>query len=298
MKLEQYQKRYLEELAKVKEPAIRTFVDRAEAVLPKTYRPLYEKIYRDLGIIIMNGTFLGDPFLVAAKETLSAKGISVSLWVKYIVLSGILIPLYAAQKSKNKTVENSVRGVIKVIEDVVSVAERGAIKEEVLTEGILRSIFTRIKNIFVKAIKKLSIAVVSVLSAIISIYNDIFALITAPTRKIVNAIPGGKYIVNGALSVFQGLTLTPTVSAIIRIHNVLTNPTIVQSSVLVKKVVTGEVWKELDKMFDDISRDIDWSEVDKFFEQYEKEELATSSKPSTTSNEEEVGVEKELGSLT
>jgi len=264
---------YIVELRNASAPVMKEFVAKTEKSVPKILHSLYRDVTRDIMSIYLLGYALNLEFATQVAQILKQKGISLALWARFVALMGYIIPLYAAIKENKKKAEKALRENINQLHIfVVSLrqAEKSpSVKESsghILVEGFLKSILTKVKNVFVNGAKKVGLAIVDVASAIVSIYNDIFSLITLPIRKVADRIPGGSFLLQKVdpkwLTLISG---SPVLVGVISIHKTLTSPMVRQGVQLVKDFRSGELFKKIDNLVGSFMQEIpesDWKEID------------------------------------
>ena len=261
---------YVESLKQSTAPAIREFVSKAEKSIPKSLHPLYKDVVRDIMTVYLVGYTLKQEYAIKVLSILKSKNIALSAWAKSVALMGYIIPLYAAQKENKKNTERSVRDSINQLHTFAlslrQVERSPQVSESVLVEGFLKSVLTKVKNAFVSSMKKLGLAIVDVASSIVSIYNDIFSLITLPAQKIASRIPGGQLLLQKVdprwLTLLSG---SPVLTGVISLHTALTSPIVKQSATVVRELRSGELFKKIDNLVNEFMREVpedEWKQID------------------------------------
>jgi len=257
--------KFLQEFQKTSKTALEAFVDKAESVLPHTLLPTYKQLVQDAAKVLTLGYLSDDPQLRALADMMNSKHISITLLSKYIVLVGFMLPLASAQS--NPATAKKVQAAIREFHSYVSQLSNIKVSQEgeVLIEGFIKNILTKIKDALWSALKKVGMAIAVTLSALIRLYNTIFERITAPLRSVISRLPGGEYITSASFSAFTSLTTSPLLGAALTIHKALTSPIAVGGARLVSMIQKGTLWQNLDKMFEDIEKEVGFEDIDKEF---------------------------------
>lgn len=267
---------YIASLRKSSAQAIAEYVRAGEHALPKEYVQQYTTLYKALTKLLVAHRLTDDKESIALWETLRAKKIPITLWAKYTALAAFILPLIASRKTQNaqqtQALETLIKNIIQISTTLSSQPDQ--VKEQFVfvQEGILGRTFGRVKSVIVSAAKSVLSGVALFASTLIQVYNNVFSFLMSPVRKVVNAVPGGDLMLKAALTPFLSLNLTPTVLAVLKVHNLITHPTVAKTAPMVRKMVTGSIWKELDSMLENLSKEIEIDDLDKLLAEEEKPE--------------------------
>jgi hypothetical protein len=261
---------FLRQFQRTTRSALEVFVDRAESTIPTSLIPTYKQLAQDAAKLLTLGYLSDDPTMRTLADMMESKKISIPLMARYLVMVGFVLPLASAQSqpSEARKVLSAIKEFHNTVEQLstIKVSQEGLL----LSESLIGDIVRRIKDAIFNVVKKIGAAIAYTLSALIRLYNAIFEKITASVKSLASKLPGGEHLLSAGLSAFTSLNVSPLITAAVTVHKALTSPIAACGARLVYALKKGTLWQDLDKMFEDIEKEVGFDEIDKEFSPQEQ----------------------------
>jgi hypothetical protein len=262
-------KDYLKAMQSAKTGAIDTFIETAEAKIPKGLQEEYQSLVKDMIKLFVVALFMQVPEATGIADVLSTKKIMLNDWCRYVVLSAYVLPNMTEGDVKLKeALRLCTESVHKAIQTIEGVKDEST---QIFFEGFLGSAFSKVKSLMWRGFVAVAKGIALFASQIINVYNVVFDSLTYPVRKLLKNTIGGSLIGQAAtLPLYFLVNAYPGMALVGGIHKVITSPMVKQGAPMVSKLISGKFWKDLDKQLEDITKDIDIDALEKEFDTVEE----------------------------